>query len=208
MSDNNTTTEVLKMRGLLMYPRIFQPDNFYEEKWTLDLLLDKEGLKKAKEHGLRVHKTRTPKEGDPYDPYAGLFEGYDGSYLRIDRPTKSVNGDKRERPMVKDVTGRADVDEDTLIGNGTEANVLFIVKKRDKNGSEMSAAEAMKKYNGYGMFLTGVQIINLIPFERDGDPETSFIEEEGSFKAEQEKAEGFDFEKGDDLPFEDITAAG
>jgi hypothetical protein len=194
MSEAPTT---LKIKGLLMWPKIFQPDTKFDDKWTLDLLLDKEGLATAKEHGLRISKKR--KDGTV--PYADQFDGYDGSYLRIQKNCKDRNGKPMDPPKVKDVTGKVDVDPDTGIGNGTKANVLFMIKRRDMNGSEMSLAEAMKKYNGYGMLLLGVQIIDLVEYEGESD----FVEEEGSFKAEE--ADIFE-NGGDNLPFEDMTAAG
>jgi hypothetical protein len=189
MSDKDDVT-ILKMRGLMMYPKLFHPDTMYEDKWTLDLLLDEDSKKKAEEQNLRVkHK----------DNYADQFDGYDGHFLRIERKVKNYNGEERDRPIVKDPTGSKDVPTDTGIGNGTEANVRFMVLTRDNTGKTMSPATAQKKYGGYGMFLTGVQIIELVPYERKTDPETDFVDESDGKE--------FDWAKGDE-PFDDLTAAG
>lgn len=192
MSDDNEI-KVLKVKGKLMYARLFRPDTTFEDRWTVDVLLDEEGKKEAEANSLRV-KHR--------DNYKDLFDGYDGSYLRVDRPVTGRDGE-RERPVVKDAKLR-DLPVDTGIGNGTDANVRFIVKTMDASGNTMSPAQAMKKYKGYGMFLTGVQILDLVPYERSGDPDLDFVEEDGFTAGD---TGGFDFEKGDE-PFDDVSMAG
>lgn len=199
MSDDVT---VLKLRGKLMYPRVFYPDTMYEHRWTVDLLLDEAGKREAMEQGLRVKMNEKNKD---------LFDGYDGSFVRIDRPVKDRNGNERERPTVvvynKGMSGPRDVPSDTGIGNGTDAVVRFIVKKQDNTGKVMSPAEAQKKYGGYGMFLTGVQIVNLVPYERSSDPEMDFVEESGSFEVAETTDEGaFDWKEGD-TPFDSAQTA-
>lgn len=188
---------ILKFKGKLMWPKFFHPDTSYEHKWTTDLLLDESELKRAKSEGLRVKHN---------EKYEGQFEGYDGHFIRADRPVKGRDGVEREPPIVKDGSLR-DVPSDVAIGNGTDAIVRFIVKTTGKDGKEMSPAEAMKLYKGYGMFLTGSQIINLVEYNRDSDPDVDFVKEEGSYSIDD--TGGFDFEKGDE-PFDekDVTMAG
>ncbi len=191
--------QILKIKGKLMWPKLFKPDTYFEPRWTVDLLLNEEGKKKAKEETLRVKVN---------DKYKGLFDGYDGSFIRIERPVTDRKGEERDPPVVKDAKLR-DVPSTVGIGNGTDAIARFFVKTRNKQGKIMSPAEAMKSNDGYGMFLTGVQIINLVPYENTSDPETDFIEEDGSFSTGGDG--GFDFEKGDE-PFDKsdstILAAG
>lgn len=192
-ADSNFT--VLKMEGLLIYPKVFQPDTMFDEKWTTDLLLDADGVKEAKENNLRVkHKEK----------YADLFDGYDGSFLKIEKPTRKRDGSENDRPIVKAANGRTDVPVDTSIGNGTRAKVRFTLKTKDMYGKELSPAEVMKKWGGYGMYLTGVQILDLVEYERTVDPETDFVEEDGSFEIDQNSVDNqvFDFDEGDS-PFAD-----
>lgn len=190
-------TKILKLKGKLMWAKLFQPDTAYEHKWVTDLLLDAEGLKIAQENSLRV-KTR--------DSYKDQFEGFDGSYIQLTRPLKKRSGEENDPPLVKDSKTR-DVPSSVGIGNGTDAYARFMVKTRDMSGQVMTPAVAMKKHGGYGTMLLGVQIINLVPYERSGDPDVDFVSDDsGSFEVGNDSG-GFDFEKGDEVPF-DITAAG
>jgi hypothetical protein len=181
--------QIMKLKGKMMYPKLFHPDTRYEPKWTVDLLLDAAGKKQAAAESLRVKKN---------DNYKDKFDGYDGSYIRVERPVKNRDGVDRDPPVVKDAKVR-DVPSSTGIGNGTDAIVRFMVKTKDNKGKEMTPAEVMKLHGGYGMFLTGVQITNLVPYERGSDPDKDFVEEEGTFDVQGDG--GFDFEKGD-MPFD------
>lgn len=199
---------IVKITGKLMYPKLFHPDTRYEDKWTTDVLLDEAGKKKAQEEGLRVKVN---------DKWKDEFKGYDGSFIRAERPCNQVKRETledgsirelkvpRERPTVKDINAR-DVPSSVGIGNGTDAVVRFIVKTRNKNGKVMTPAEAQKEYGGYGMFLTGVQVLNLVPYERTTDPDTDFVKEEGSFSVDDidtgDGDGGHEVAKTDD-PFDD-----
>jgi hypothetical protein len=184
--------QILILKGKLMYPKLFQPDTEYEHRWTVDLLLDAEGIKKANENALRIKKN--PK-------YADQFPGYDGSYLRIDRSVlDKAKGENRDPPTVVDPKTRP-VKSTTRVGSGTDARVRFMVKKKDNKGKFLSPSEALSKHGGYGMFLLGVMILNLVEYAgRNSDPDVDFVEtNEGSFSVDD--AGGFDFDKGDS-PFD------
>ena len=180
---------VMKLKGKLMYAKLFQPDTRFDPKWTADVLLDAQGLEEAQKANLRVKKN---------DKWGDLFDGYDGSYVRVERPTTNFAGEERDPPVVKDAKVR-DVPSSTGVGNGTDAYVRFLVKTQDNRGNQMSPAEAHKKYGGYGMFLTGVQIVNLVPYERSSDPDTDFVEEDGDFDIGGNGG----FEAVGDAPFDD-----
>lgn len=180
---------IKKLKGKLMWPKLHQPDTTFDHKWTLDLLLDSDGLKEAKKEGLRI-KTR--------DAYKDQFEGFDGSFLRIERPIKTAAGEDRDPPIVKDSKVKT-ISDEVIIGNGSDAYVRFMVKTRDATGNEMSPAEAQKKYGGYGMFLMGVQVLNLVEYERSSDPDRDFVEEDG-FSSQD--SSGFNYEEGDEIPFD------
>jgi hypothetical protein len=185
-------TKILKLKGLAMYARV-QPGNYdtkFNPTWTVDLLLDKESLKIAKAEKLRIKKTSVDKSsGDAKTKYAGLFEGYDGTYIRVTRPVQDRDGKDREPPALKDGKLR-DIPSSVGIGNGSLVNVQFIVKNGD--------AETLKNYGGYGTFLLGMQVLKLVPFERSGDPDTDFVEEDDA-EYETKEAGGFEFEKADTI---------
>lgn len=189
---------ILKIKGKLMYPKFSRPDpSFNNPRWTTDLLLDKEGLKIAKEHDLRIKKTRVNKQtGDAETPYGGMFDGYDGSYLRIEKSTHKANGEAVDPPTVKDAKLR-DIPSNIQIGNGSEANVRFLVRNSDP--------EAIKKYGGYGMYLLGAQILDLVEYEYSTDPEVDFIEEDSGFEIAEGTTGDFDWDKGDS-PFDDESS--
>lgn len=191
-------TTILKIKGKLMWPKLFTPDTKFTEKWTTDILLNAEGIKIAKENSLKVKNDR--------DNYKGLFDGYDGSYIKADRPTKKRDGTAVERPAVKDKETR-DVPSTVGIGNGTDAYVRVMVKTQDMSGAFMAPAQAMKKQGGYNTMLLGTQILNLVPYESKGNPDVDFVSEDSASFEYGSESGGFDFEKGDDMPF-DITAAG
>lgn len=185
-SKESQQSDAVKIKGKLMWPKLFTPDTSYEHKWTTDVLLDKEGLKEAKAMSLRVK--HNPK-------YEGLFDGYSGDYIRVERTIKDRAGEERTRPIVKDKALR-DFPSTTMIGNGTDAYVRFFIKTGDAKGNEMSPAEAMKKYEGYGMFLLGVQILDLVPYEKKDA--SGFDREEDP----SDSSDGFDEINGDELPFQ------
>jgi len=172
-----------------MYPKI-QAGNYdtkYKDTWTIDLLLDKEGLKVAKAEKLRIKKSSI-KDGEAVTKYAGLFDGYDGSYLRLQRSVVDANGDNREPPKLID-SKLNPIPPSVKIGNGSEVKVQFIVKDDD--------AETIKKFGGKGTFLLGVQVLKLVAYEgRAGDPEKDFVEEDGESLV---SSSDFSFEQGDAL---------
>ncbi len=194
-------TRIIKLKGLLMNPKI-QPtlyDTKYKPTWTVDLLLDKENLKIAKSEKLIVKKSRVNKaDGSVKTPYAGLFDGYDGSFIRLPRGVKDAKGLDREPPKVIDAKLNP-FPPNIKIGNGTKANCQFIVK--NKNESDI------KEYGGFGTFLLGVQILKLVEYQSNTpqDPNVDFVEEDGDSIAPKP----FDFTKGDDLDdiFDEPTKA-
>lgn len=185
---------VVKLKGKLMWPKLHQPDTKYTPRWTVDLLLDAEGLAEAKTQGLRIKKNNKAGEAR----YADTYEGYDGSFLRIEKPCKTADGKELDPPAVKNKKLQ-DITSDTIIGNGTDAYVRFSKKTKNMEGKEMSPAEAMKAYGGYGMFLLGVQVLDLVEYKGAADPDKDFV---------VEASEGdFDWDNGDENPFDEIQEA-
>lgn len=192
MTDSNIN--ITKIKGKLMWPKLFKPDTAYDHRWTVDVLLDAEGLKDARAKNLRV-KVK--------DSYKDLFDGYDGSYVNAARAVfnKTKNADNTP-PVVKDSKLRI-INQEIDMGNGTDGIVRGMVKTRNMRGIEMSPAEAQKEFGGYGLFLTDVMIVNLVPYERETDPETDFVPVEGGFEAPTDAPESFvDKFMDDEVPFD------
>lgn len=166
-----------------MYAKV-QPgryDTKYGEKWTVDLLLDKESLKIAKAEKLRIKKTSVNREtGDAVVKYGNLFDGYDGSYLRLERSLKDFSGKEREAPKLVDNKLKP-VPNNVMIGNGSEVYAQFLVKQDD--------VETIKKYGGRGTFFLGMQILNLVEYEGRVNEDTDFVEEDGDGIVKGDSAE-------------------
>lgn len=164
----------MKMKVKLMYPKLFAPDTKYAPKWKADCLLDKEGLEVAKKAELRIK----------FNPkYVGLYEGYDGHFICPERYTHTKAGKPIESPPVKDSTLK-DVPSSVAIGNGTDAYVQFTIK------SKISESDK-KRWGGYGMFLKGVQILNLVEHAgfKEANPDEDFVTEAGSYSFEEVEGE-------------------
>ena len=181
MSDDFTP---IKLKGKLMWTHLFVPDKEYN-KYSATLLLDATSEKRAREENLRVKFKEEWKD---------MFEGYSGHFITPEKPVMNKAGNINQPPEVKDAKLRP-VSPLTGIGHGTDAYVKFSKKTKDLNGKVMSPAEVMKKHGGYGCYLYGVQITNLVEYARSGNPDVDFVIEDGD--------SGFDFEKGDD-PFDVI----
>lgn len=166
MSDEPT---IVVLAGKAMYAKLVYPDTKYDPRWTVDLLLDKTNLDMAKDSDIRVK--HNPK-------FEGLYEGYDGHFVRVERPCANVKrGIEYDPPTVVDSKTNP-VPSEIQLGNGSDVRVRAIVK------NSISDADKVK-YKGYGLFMTGVQVLNLIPFERMGDPTKDFVDEgiSGGFEA-------------------------
>jgi len=164
MSDEPT---IIILTGKAMYAKLVYPDTKYEPRWTVDLLLKGEDLEMAKKNEARVK--HNPK-------YEGLFDGFDGHYVNIAKPCSKADGEEHDPPEVVDKFTNP-VPSDDQVGNGSDIRVRALVK--DKISDDIK-----KKYNGYGLFMTKVQVLNMIPYERMGDPSKDFVvEEEGTYTA-------------------------
>lgn len=203
MSEDNSQATVLILKGIAMWPRVFQPDtSFNSSKWSLDLLLDAEGIEVAKKHNLRIKKTSVNKQtGEAVTKYADLYDGYDGSYINITRNTHNYQGEPVEPPVVKDGKLR-DIPSSVRVGNGSVMKTRFLVKNRNQ--------DHIKEYGGFGCYLLGVQVLELVEYEggQDEGGENDFVAEENAFVMNSTSDGGFDFESGDDIPFEPDAKTG
>jgi hypothetical protein len=198
--ESKNTSEVFS--GLLMYCKLHEPDTYKgQSRWTVDLLLDAEELKRAKDMKLRIKKVG--KNGKA--AYADMFTGYDGSFLRLTKNTMTRAGATMEPPKLLDEQGRAVNPKQYAIGNGTAAKVKVFVQR------EISKEEFVE-FGGYKPYLNAVRIKKLIPYTPGGfEADPDFIESNATPDAGTATA-GFDWDKGD-APFDDdsgqtIMAAG
>lgn len=194
MTEKEQDNLILKLKGRLMWPKIFKPDSFKPKgsttpvvRWTTDLLLDGESLAKAQEEQLRIRKI--DKNGKAM--YEGLYEGYDGSYLRLERGVTSRAGKEMDPPKVIDAALRP-VNPNILIGNGSVAAVRFLVQNGDPS--------VIEEFGGYKGYLLGVQILELVEFDREIDPEKDFVEEGSGIEDNDEN----DFTAESEDPFEHV----
>jgi hypothetical protein len=188
MTDKNDNTSIT-LTGALYYPKLVIPDTKFEAKWYVDLFLKGENLEKAKKNALRVKTHKLGKDA---------VEGYDGEYVRIERKVRNYKGEESQRPPVKNSTlQEVPLDIVKVLGNGTIAKVKFLKATKRKGGATMSPAEAMSEYGGYGMYLQGVQILDLVVYRREGDPENDFVVEPSGYRFEDgENVDSFE----DDIP--------
>ncbi len=162
---NKAETMILSGKGL--YTRLFQPDSHpqWGSKWGTTLLLDNAETERAKDAQLQVKYKAE---------YGGKFPGFEGNFIRINRPTvksKFAGGGPNEAPEVIDVHS-VPLDPYTLIGDGSDLKVKFIVKS--------GTAESIKKYGGKSTWLIKVQVTNLVkgsPAVGSYFPDADFMED-------------------------------
>lgn len=207
---SESSTEVFT--GLIMYPKLHKTDSYKGSvpRWTLDLLLNVEELKRAKAMNLRVKKIKR----DGSAPYADMFEGYDGSFLRLTKNSVTHDGRSMEPPKVLDENRNVVDPTAYAIGNGTLAKVKVYV-------SRDLSPEDFKEFGGYKSYMNAVRVMKLVPYASAGfsdDPD--FVESAPSGAARKAtntqnksaSSDGFDWDTGDS-PFDDdsgqtVMAAG
>jgi len=129
------------LSGKSHWASITSPNKTFEpHKWMIDLSLEGEELEKAKKIGLSI-KNKGDERGD--------FVSISRKVYRKDGGENSSPGlvDSQKRPM-----------ENTLIGNGSDVNVLFKTYEWEYAGKA-----------GVGSDLQKVQVVNLIPYGDDDD---------------------------------------
>ena len=128
------------LSGKAYWAAVSNPNTTYEPVWQIDLSLDKDNKKKAIESGLPV-KNKSDDRGD---------------FVTIKRKVTSKNGNQNNPPALKDSQKR-DI-KGTLVGNGSDVNVLFKTYEWSYAGKK-----------GIGADLQAVQVINLIEYEEGED---------------------------------------
>lgn len=122
----------------------FDPDN---RIWTIDLLVNKDTIKKLKTEGLGWKLKKTEKEAS-WTPEGSDYIKFKRMEFFIDRKTGEK---KRNKPIeVIDAQGNP-WDQETLIGNGSEINVRF------------RTYEGFKKQTQ--AMIDGIQVVKHVSYE-------------------------------------------
>ena len=136
------------LKGNAYWASITSPNTTFDSDgvWTIDVgNLDAKNKKMAQEDGLNVKN-----KGDDR-----------GDFVTIKRKVKNKRGDLNKAPEVVDAQKRAMIN--TLIGNGSEVNVLYSTYDWEFGGKSGVSAD-----------LRAVQVTNLIPYNADADADNAF----------------------------------
>ena len=219
-------TEIVQ--GLAMYAQVHKPSTANNEnKFTMDLLLNKEGIQQAKDLGFKIKK-KNPREIDAeimdaedieraerYNENIKQFsqfadQGYKGEYITVKLQAEK-NGQPRNLTIVD---GKKNViPKDVMIGNGSLVKVKFILQSKDTCEAEGSPVpDHIKKYGAQAYFIPGdsatMQVIKLVEYNTEGrGNDSGFDTVEDSFEVTKKVDLGKisreienDFES-DEIPF-------
>lgn len=131
----NTTKFVT---GKVHWASLTAPNTTYEPVWCIDVSLDEESKVELESLGLNVQN-----KGDDR-----------GDFIKIKRKVMKRDGTEREAPTVVD--SKRNPWDNSLIGNGSEANVKFKIYEYEYN-----------KKRGVTTDLIAVQVVNLVPYGND-----------------------------------------
>ncbi len=184
MSNNST---IVFVTGRLYWPKIVGDRSLhlnYEQdarEWSYELVPDDTSF--LKEHKLL---DRLKDKEDLKNPEKGNF-------LVLRKPELNYEGEKNDPIRIYDENGKP-WDDDTLIGNGTEADVKLSIKDWGK-GKKKS------------IYTVAIRVTNLVPYVSD---EFAAMDETKNSKAKAKssggskpktKTESFDEDLDDDIPF-------
>lgn len=128
------------LNGKAYWASVSNPNTTFEPVWTIDLSVDENNKKKAIDSGMAV-KNKDDERGD---------------FVTIKRKVTSKNGNQNNPPSLKDSQKR-DI-KGTLIGNGSDVNVLYKTYEWSYAGKK-----------GIGADLQAVQVVNLVEYEEGED---------------------------------------
>jgi hypothetical protein len=114
--------------------------------WSVDVgNLDKKNLGIAKDDGIEIKN-----KGDDRE-----------DFVTIKRRVRRKDGGMNKAPEVKDAQKRTMIN--TLIGNGSEVNVLYSTYEWEFKGRSGVSAD-----------LRAIQVTNLVPYNTDADADEAF----------------------------------
>ncbi len=136
------------IKGSAYWASIVSPNTTFDSDgvWSIDVgNLDKKNLEVAKTDGLEIKN-----KGDDR-----------GDFVTVKRKVRRKDGGMNKAPEVKDAQKRTMIN--TLIGNGSEVNVLYSTYEWEFKGRSGVSAD-----------LRAVQVTNLVPYNVDADADEAF----------------------------------
>ena len=121
--------------GKAFWASISSPNETFEPVWSLDVALDATNKAKVQGLGLPI-KNKADERGD---------------FVTIKRKVFRKDGSKNDQPALKDA--QKNPMGNTLVGNGSDVNVLFKTFEWEYAGKSGVSAD-----------LQAVQVVNLIPY--------------------------------------------
>ena len=148
------------INGKAYWAHVVSPNTTFDSDgvWSIDVCnLDKKAVDIIKKDGLSVKNDKDhPEKGD---------------FISIRRNVRRKNGSLNRAPEVKDAQKRIMVN--TLIGNGSEVNVLYSTYDWEYKGRSGRSADLMQ-----------IQVVDLIPYSTDNDED--FEEIPGGYASTEE----------------------
>ena len=136
------------IKGSAYWASIVSPNTTFDSDgvWSVDVgNLDKKNLEVAKTDGLEIKN-----KGDDR-----------GDFVTVKRKGRRKDGGMNKAPEVKDAQKRTMIN--TLIGNGSEVNVLYSTYEWEFKGRSGVSAD-----------LRAIQVTNLVPYNVDADADEAF----------------------------------
>ena len=147
-----------RLQGKVTWAFLTRLDTRYTPSWRVNLILDKEEARKAKEMGLRVTRT-----DDLKDPVSAALGPYQVKFTRLEEKRGKYKGQKNDPPILIDVDNNPITE---IVGNGSEAIVGFRLYEWNNNFGKGISADLEK-----------VKILTLVPYE-PVNPESTREEKE------------------------------
>ena len=162
IKDNNMSV----IKGNAHWASITSPNTTFDSDgvWTIDVgNLDEKNKKIAQADGISV-KNKNDDRGD---------------FVTIKRKVRRKDGNLNKAPEVVDAQKRAMIG--TLIGNGSEVNVLYSTYEWEFGGKSGVSAD-----------LRAIQVTNLVPYNTDADADAAFgVVEDGFVSKEADEEVSF-----------------
>ena len=136
------------IKGSAYWASIVSPNTTFDSDgvWSVDVgNLDKKNIEIAKNDGLEIKN-----KGDDR-----------GDFVTVKRKVRRKDGNMNKAPEVKDAQKRTMIN--TLIGNGSEVNVLYSTYEWEFKGRSGVSAD-----------LRAIQVTNLVPYNTDADADEAF----------------------------------
>jgi hypothetical protein len=148
INNKERITPMSVIKGSAYWAHVISPNTKFDSDgvWSIDVgNLDKKNIEIAKNDGLEIKN-----KGDDR-----------GDFITAKHQVRRKDGSMNKAPEIKDAQKRTMIG--TLIGNGSEVNVLYGTYEWDFNGRSGTSAD-----------LRAVQVINLVPYNVDADADESF----------------------------------